>query len=272
MTMFPSACMWSYRTPMSQALLQIEQTAFHFIDVEPDTLDDPDAARAQKDLGLKVSCVALDHRMPRGLSLEGKNGVARGAIDALKQSIEKSASLGAAAAYVTAGKSRRHLEAFGEALRELAGHAAEKGIKLCVEHAPGGALPTAGAALGFIDKINHPNLFLLLDVGHAMLSGEKAWELAASAGNRLGYVQMNDNDGKADRHWPLLEGKLTSSDLQKILDSLARIGYQSTLGLELSFDRASLVSGFSRNRNLLIRMQEGLDHKFMLEPEARRKP
>jgi D-psicose/D-tagatose/L-ribulose 3-epimerase len=163
------------------------------------------------------------------------------------------------------------LVSFGEALRVLAEDAAGMGIKLCVEHVPGRALATAKEGLAFIEQVNHPNLYLLLDVGHSLLSKEKAWEIVAAAGKRLGYVQMNDNDGRNDRHWALLDGRLTYADLQKTLEALKEAGYEGTLGLELSYDRVSLVSGFSRNRNLLIRIQEASDHKSLREPEVRRK-
>jgi len=272
MTMFPSACMWSYRMPMTEALNQVKQTSFHYIDVEPETLDAPDALQAKNDLGLKVSCVALDHKMPSGTSLDGKDqATTRRAINCLKQALQKSQSLGATAGYVAPCAHRKHLKPFGEALRELAEDAARKGIKLCVEHVPGRSLSTAKEALAFIEQINHPNLFLLLDVGHTLLSKEKASEIVAAAGKRLGYVQMNDNDGRNDRHWALLDGRLTCTDLQKTLEALKRAGYEGTLGLELSYDRVGLVSGLSRNRNLLIRIQECSDHKSLQEPESRRK-
>lgn len=272
MTLFPSACMWPYKIPMTEALRQVKETSFHYIDIEPDTLDAPGALQAKNDLGLKVSCVVLDHKMPSGVTLDGKDRAAtRKAIDYLKQALRKSESLGAKTAYVAPCAERKNLKPFGEALGVLAEDAAGKGIKLCVEHVPGRALPTAKDTLAFIEQVNHPNLFLLLDVGHTLLCKEKAWEVIAAAGKRLGYVQMNDNDGRRDRHWPLLEGRLTYAGLQKILGALKETGYEGTLGLELSFDRASLVSGFSRNRNLLIRIQEGSDHKSMQEPEARRK-
>jgi len=259
MTMFPSACIWNYRNdrmPVVEVLRQIKQTAFHYIDVEPDTLEPPGALQALKDLGLKVSCVALDHEMPDAASLEGQDpGTTRAAIEHLKRALKKSHRLGATVAYVAPCTNRKYLRAFGKAFAELAGEAADKEIRLCVEHVPGRALATAKEALAFLAELKHPNAYFLLDIGHALLSNEKPWEAVVAAGKRLGYVQMNDNDGKKDRHWPLLDGRLTYVDLAKTIEALQQVGYQGTLGLELNRDFASLISGFSRNRNLLLRLQ-----------------
>jgi sugar phosphate isomerase/epimerase len=270
--MFPSACVWDSGAGVVDVLRQVKQTAFHYIDVEPATLDAPEAFQAWKELGLSVSCVELDHKLPPGCSLDSRNPAEqRQAVDHLKQALVKSQAVGACVAYVGSCARRGNLESFARGLRELADDAAGKNIKLCVEHVPGRALSTAREALAFVQKLDHPNLFLLVDVGHTILTRERAWEVIAAAGPRLGYVQLNDNDGRNDRHWALLDGRLTPQDVAKVLEALSRIGYSGTLGLELSKDFASLISGLSRNRNLLLRLQEPAEPKSLKEPESRRK-
>jgi len=269
MTMFPSACIWVLSIDIDAALKQIKETAFHYIDVQPETLDPPGAIDALKSLGLKVSCVELE---PGVSSLDGRGPTqSREALEHLKRKLEKAHSLGAKTAYVRPCSKGRHLQAFGAGLAELAGYAADRGIKLCVEHVPGTALATAKEALSFVQRANHPNLYLLLDVGHTLLSNEKPWDIIAAAGDRLGYVQMSDNDGKNDRHWALLDGRLTADDLRRILEALRQVGYDGTLGLQLSRRLRVLASEFSRNRNLLLRLQMTVEPKSMKEPEARRK-
>jgi sugar phosphate isomerase/epimerase len=272
MTMFPSACIWSYKTPLTKALTEIKQAAFHYVDIETESLDAPGFLDALKTLGLKVSCVALDHRLPSGCSLEGDNSTAqRAALDCLKQGLERCQAVGAKVAYVSPCKSRKNLKGYGSGLRELAEAAASRGIKLCVEHFPGKALETAKETLAFVEGNGHPNLYLLLDTGHALLSSEKSWEIIPAAGRKLGYVQVNDNDGRCDRHWALLDGRMTESELEKILRALKEAGYEGTLGLELKDDRASVICGLSKNRNLLLRLQQTSEPKSLKEPEARRK-
>jgi len=270
MTMFPSACIWTCRTPIDETLRQIKQTAFHYVDVEPDTLNAPAARESLKNLGLKVSCVALDHNLPPGSALNGKGSMGE-ALDYLKRALQKAQDLGARTAYLGPCSDRRHLNEFRSAIAELAEHAAQKKIKLCVEHVPGRAIPTAKEALAFLNGVNHPNAFLLLDIGHTILSKEKAWEIISAAAGRLGYVHLNDNDGKKDRHWPLLDGRLTVDVLKRILETLNQAGYDNTLGLELNEIRPGVMTAFAKNRNLLLRLQAPVEPKSMKEPELRRK-
>ncbi len=257
--MFPSVCVWVFNSAIDASLRLVKETGFHFIDVRPDTLDAPGALETLKSLGLKVSCVEL------------QAGLYSTEADQLQQKLNKAHSLSAEAAYLRPCASRNQLSAFKSILAPLAGHAAEKGIKLCVEHVPGSALPTASEVMSLLRQIDHPNLYLLLDVGHALLSKEKPWEVIAAAGDRVGYVQMNDNDGKKDRHWALLDGRITSDDLKQTIEALNQAGYKGTLGLQLSPRLRVLAPEFSRNRNLLLRLQMSSEPKSMREPEARRK-
>jgi len=272
MTMFPSACIWAYRIPITAALRELKETAYHYVDVETDFLDAPTSIDCLKSLGLKIGCVALDHKLPSGSSLDGKDGGAqRAAVAFIKEALGKSQALGVQAAYIAPCAHRNSLKAFTSAVTELAEDAAGRGIRLCVEHVPGRALPTAKEALKFVEDAGHANLHLLLDIGHTILSKEKPSEIVAAAGKRVGYVQMDDNDGRSDKHWPLLEGRLTLDELSRTIKALEQAGYEGTLGMELNYDRASLISGFSRNRNLVLRLQATSEIKSLKEPEARRK-
>jgi sugar phosphate isomerase/epimerase len=226
-----------------------------------------------KQLGLKVSCVALDHHLPAGSSLEGGDpGALRKALEYIGKGLERIETAGAKAAFVSPCRRQKNLRNFAGALKQLADLAAPKQIKLCVQHAPGSALPTAKSTLAFVNENQHANLFLMLDSGRAILAREKAWEIIAAAGAKLGYVQLNDNDGRNERHWPLLDGRMTQADLTRILEALQQAGYEGTLGLELGHDRASIVCGLAKNRNLLLRLQMTVEPKSMKEPETRRKP
>ena len=262
MSILPSACIWAHKPPIAKALVKIKETAFHYIDVEPGTLD-AEALEAQKKLGLKVSCVALEHQAPKGSSWDGKDSNAlRKMVDHVRQALQTSQSLEAKVGYVGCCGDRKQLKPFGEALSELATDAAARGIKLCIEHVPGKGLPGAKEALAFVEQVGHANLFLLLDIGHTLISKEKPWEIVLSAGEKLGYVQLDDNDGRKDRHWPLLDGKLTMADLTKTLENLHKIGYQSTVGLELVEQyHTALISSLSKNRNLVLRILQEIEKK-----------
>ncbi len=270
MTFFPSACIWEFKEPVAETLVRIKQTAFHYIDVEPEIAPVETHPKIQE-LGLRVSCVALDHRLPGDSALDGGPVQVRNAVAYLRKSLEQSQALGARYAYMAACSDKKRLDSYRAAVVELAEEATKKGIKLCIEPFPGRALPDAQAILAFLERAGHPNLHLLLDTGHAILSGEKPQEIVRAAGIRLGYVQMNDNDGKKDRHWALLDGKLKEDDLEQTIAALKDIGYEGTLGLELSGKLPSLISSLAKNRNLLMRLQAPVEVKSLQEPETRRK-
>ncbi len=247
---------------------RIKITAYHFVDAAPTSLDSLPAQQALKEVGLKVSCAVLDFDLPSGFSLDGKDDeTRRKTLDHLKQALRKCQSLGAGTAYVGSCSDKKQLDRFGQGVADLADEASRHGIKFCVEHVPGRALPTAQAALAFVHMVGHPNLYLLLDVGHTLLSKEKPWEIIEAAGNRIGYVQLNDNDGKKDLHWALLDGLLTRDDLVKTIAALKKIGYASTLGLELKpKPRTTLISDLSRNHNLIHRILNELDKEDKKQP------
>ncbi len=270
MTFFPSACIWDFKEPLAETLVRIKQTAFHYIDVEPELIP-PESHLKIKELGLRVSCVALDHHLPGDSALDGDPARVRNAVAYLRRSLEQSQALGARYAYVAACSNTKRIDSYRAAVIELAEEALKREIRLCIEPVPGRALPDAEATLAFLERDGHPNLYLLLDTGHALLSREKPQETVRAAGLRLGYVQMNDNDGKRDRHWALLDGKLKEDDLLQTLEGLRDIGYEGTLGLELSGKLPSLISSLAKNRNLLMRLQAPVEVKSLQEPEARRK-
>lgn len=256
MSLFPSASLWFHPPPLEEALHRIKITAFHYVDLHPAALDAPGVAQALKDLGLKLSCVALDYGLPKGLSLDGKDdGTVRRTVDHIRAAIRKAAPFQPLACYVGSCADSKGLKRFDGAVRELAEEAGSHGIKFCIEHVPGRALSTARDALAFVQNIDHPNVFLLLDVGHTLISGENPWEIVEAAGGKIGAVQLNDNNGRKDHHWALLDGRLTSEDLVRTLAALKKIGYGGTLGLELKAKRRlTLLSDFARNHNLILRI------------------
>jgi sugar phosphate isomerase/epimerase len=253
MDLFPSACIWAEPGPIARTLERVKQTAFHFVDVEPDTLDAA-AVELLNKLGMKVSCVALDHKLPSDCTWD--KSAAKTAAQ-VEKSIVKAQSLGATTGYVGVCKDKKSLPAYRDAVFRLSEFAAGHGIKLCVEHVPRSALSRARDALTFVEQSGKSNLYLLLDLGHTLLTKENAWEIVAAAGPRLGYVQLDDNDGKKDLHWPMLDGVLTEETLIRTLAALRAAGYPGTLGLELvPYFHVSLVSSWSKNHNLVLRLQQ----------------
>ncbi len=142
------------------------------------------------------------------------------------------------------------LACFAEACGLLAEHAADRMVRLCVEPIPGRALPDAAAALAWLRQAAHPNLGLLLDVGHCLIAGEDAAAAARAAGPLLGWVHLDDNDGAADLHWPLLSGRLTAAQLANLAAALREIGFSGGLSLELKAAVAERAEAWRRSKEI----------------------
>src|SRR5262249_57047811 len=99
---------------------------------------------------------------------------------------------------------------------------------------------------------------LLMDVGHCLLSGEDPAAVVASAGKRLLYVHLDDNDGASDLHWPLLTGRLSEEMLRATFASLKDQGYAGTLALELRAENAEPAEALRQGKQLVERLWQAV--------------
>ena len=125
------------------------------------------------------------------------------------------------------------------------------GVRLCIEHFPGSILPTAADTLTFLDTVGHPNLYLLMDAGHLSMSNEGFASTARSAGRRLGYLHLDDNDGVHDQHLGLTEGIITADQLQDLFVALAEKNADCGISLELHPQLPDPAASLGRSRDLL---------------------
>ena len=84
-------------------------------------------------------------------------------------------------------------------------------VKVCIEYKKNDPrtrclLGSAGETLSFCQSVDMPNLGVTLDIGHALLSGERPAQSVAllQRTNKLFYVHLNDNDSMWD--WDMLPG------------------------------------------------------------------
>jgi xylose isomerase len=207
------------------------------------------------DADLLVSCAAVGRALPDGCTLdaaaiEGR----RAAVEVVKRHIADAAGLGATHCYIVPcfDSGADALVRFANSCAHLADYAAARMVRLCVEHVPGRALPTAAATLDWLDDdLALDNLGLLLDTGHCLISREDAAEVVRRAGARLGYVHCDDNDGAGDLHWPLLTGRLTHDGLVALGAALRSVGYRGPLSLELNPANADPVAALREGKALL---------------------
>jgi sugar phosphate isomerase/epimerase len=243
-----------------EAVRQAAELGFEHIDVVALGERPASHLEALADSGLLVSCGAIGKGLPAEFCLDAAAlAWRRQAVEKFQKHIADAARLGASHCYLVPGEqSGAGLACFTEACRMLADFAAARMVRLCVEHVPGRALPTAAATLDWLEQAGHDNLFLLVDIGHCLISGEDPAGVVRQAGPRLGYVHLDDNDGRQDLHWPLLAGRLTEATLTQFLRALQAIGYNGPLALELNSANPRLADDLRQGKQLLHRLLAGL--------------
>lgn len=249
-----ACCTWALAGPAEIILTQLAQLGFAWIDVRAidftaDTSRDLIAAH-----GLRLSCVGLSFALPPGVTLDSADRTVRAqAIAAASTGLRHAAHLGADTTYIIPGldASAPALARCTDTLTTLADEAATLGLKLCIEHFPGRALPTVTSTLAYLRSINHPNLYLLFDIGHAQMSKEEPVAALHAAEDRLGYVHLDDNDGQGDLHWALLDGVLTRTVLRDTLAALNQLQYTGGVSLELSPQLPTPYAAIQRSWQIL---------------------
>jgi sugar phosphate isomerase/epimerase len=239
----------------AETLEQIAALGFGYVDLVAKGERPVQEFEALAESGLVLRCVALGRGMPAGRTLDAPEVcVRREVLDEIKRQISDAARLGATYAYLVPGASPERLPLFGEACELLAEFAAGRMIRLCVEHFPGRALATCTATLEWLDTIGHPNLGLLLDVGHCLISEEDPTQMVVRAGERLVYVHLDDNDSVGDFHWPLLTGRLTQEMLEAVLTVLQPDEFAGGIALELNPANADPLWALGHGKSIVERI------------------
>lgn len=243
-----AACVWALTCEEEMAWNQIAEAGFRHVDIRPSWLQTDDLKKQVQDLGLSISCMAASADMPEGASLTGDG--AQAGRDHVLRALDHGASLGAKTAYLV--PEGDDLDRFAEPLPEIAEWAQSLGMKLCVEHFPGTILPTVPFTLGFLAEIGHPNLYLVFDIGHAQMANEDPAEMVRLAGDRLGYVHLDDNDGENDLHLGLYDGVMTDVVLHAMFDALGKMGYEGHVSLELKSNLPDPLDALKRSREIVM--------------------
>jgi sugar phosphate isomerase/epimerase len=218
----------------------------------------PEADReALADAGVVVRCAAVGRGLPAGCVLDAADaGLRRQAVERMRRQIADAARLGATCAYVVSGMdgSAAGLAWFTEACGLLGDYAAGRMVRLCIEPIPGRALRDAATVLTWLRRTAHPDLALLLDVGHCLIAGENPATAARDARSLLGYVHLDDNDGVGDLHWPLLTGLLTEAQLTALAAALRETAFAGGLSLELKAAGAERADALRRSKEIAERI------------------
>lgn len=242
-----AACIWALTCEEERAWDQVAEAGFTHVDIRPSWLQTDNLQKRVRDLGLTLSCMAASADMPEGASLTGEGQQA--GRDHVMKALEHGASLGAKVAYLV--PEGDDLDRYAEPLPILADKAQELGMKLCVEHFPGTILPTVPFTLDYLAQVGHPNLYLVFDIGHAQMANENPAEMIRLAGDRLGYVHLDDNDGMNDLHLGLYDGVMQAEDLEAMFIALDELGYDHNVSLELKPDIPDPLGALKRSREIV---------------------
>jgi sugar phosphate isomerase/epimerase len=186
-------------------------------------------------------------------------GLRRAALDELRRALETADRVGARMMTVH----YRHIPPLFppertrdwhlEVLDPLCARAAELGVTVMLENAPGGP--------GQIDHIAHilaalPALGFHLDAGHTQVEGGR--DLFAAylerLGGRLRHVHLSENDGSYDQHLPLGAVPRAELDWPARIARLKATGYDGSISLEVfAPERAYLL----QSRDLLREWWKG---------------
>jgi len=253
--MYLSCCVWALTGPEESVLTDMNALGFRWIDIRPEFLKSSAAQAVARSNSLKVSSVAASYGLPEGASLDSPDILSRNeALTHLHRVAHQCKMLGGSAVYLVPGAdgSEAALSRFADSLVTAADRAAALGITVGVEHFPGTALPSAAETLEFIEGIDHPNLGLLFDIGHVLISDEDPAGVIRRAGKRLAYVHLDDNDGEGDLHWALLDGLLTVETLGEMFVALKEIEYTGAISLELSPQLEDPFLALQRSRQIVL--------------------
>jgi fructoselysine 3-epimerase len=121
-------------------------------------------------------------------------------------------------------------------LLEICGRAKKLGVRVAIEPADAyetDLMNTVAETMQMVNELDLPELGVLLDSGHAHVSGESFTQAVLAAGERLFHVHVDDNLGKRDQH--LVPGDGTC-DFNALMEALKAAGYQGYLTAELGWD------------------------------------
>jgi len=114
-------------------------------------------------------------------------------------------------------------------LREVCGYAQEAGVVLLLEPTNRFELDfiqTTGEGLAIIERVDHPNLGILLDVYHLYIEDASIDGSIARAADQVGYVHLKDSNGSKS---PIGDGL----DFRAILAALKGIDYDGYVSIGL---------------------------------------
>jgi D-psicose/D-tagatose/L-ribulose 3-epimerase len=237
--------LWVWGGPVTTAYVEetvprAAEMGFDAVEIplaDPAGFDHDRAARLLEDHGLEATVVAAISE-ERDLLHEDPEVRANGR-QYVRDCIETASTLGASRLggplYAAVGRTwqmtdRERAEAIervADQLAELASHAADHGVTLCVEplnRFETSVLNTVEQGVGVVDRVDDPHCRLLLDTFHMNIEEKSLPAAIRAAGDRIGYVHACGNDRGAPGNGHI--------DWEEVAGALADVGYDDTAVIE----------------------------------------
>ena len=87
--------------------------------------------------------------------------------------------------------------------------------------------------------------------GHCLITRESPSESIRNAGDRLGYVHIDDNHGEFDDHVALFDGVLKAPVINEFLETLVSLPYDGGIGIEFKLTTPSPMSAIVQARDFI---------------------
>jgi sugar phosphate isomerase/epimerase len=109
--------------------------------------------------------------------------------------------------------------------------AEEEGVILCIENMPmkAHAISRTQRMYEFVQEINHPNLGMCLDTGHANVFADDCGDMVRLIAPVLKTLHVHDNMGDKDSHLPPYKGTI---NWERFTSALREIGFAGVLSIE----------------------------------------
>jgi sugar phosphate isomerase/epimerase len=206
---------------------------------DPGKLDGEMIHRWLENMGLMLVGLCTGHvNGEDGLGLvEADPNTCKLAMERLKTFIDFAGAYFGAGTLVNIGRSRgsglpnnaeETLNQMEIAFRELAEYANERGVVLVLEPINVHQVTyihTTQEGIAMIDRVNHPNLRLMVDVYHMNIEDVNIYHSLRQAGERIKFVHFADNN----RKWP----GSAHLDFKRIVAVLKKIKYEGFVSLEI---------------------------------------
>lgn len=141
-------------------------------------------------------------------------------------------------------------DAARRSIEEIVDCASPLGVRVALEVIPN-ALSTAEALVGLVEELDHPDVGVCLDFGHAHIQGDVVDAVETLSGLLLA-AHVHDNHGRRDEHLPPFDGTI---DWPGALMALQKVGYEGTMMLELASADPS-APALERARQSVARLEE----------------